>query len=107
MLPNISITVLVEDLQAFEKVFVASWIRGLRDNPQMREKLVQGNKVFGHFLLGRWKLGLFFWVSGSEEVEDELISWVVAEASGKRSALSPGDLALSGSVKELESILEG
>lgn len=98
---------LVENLQALKEVFIASWIRGLGDDPQMREKFVEGDKVFSHFLLGGWELRLFFWVSGSKEVEYKLVSRVVAKASRKRSALSPGDFALSGSVEELESILEG
>ena len=97
---------LVEDLQTFEKVFVASWIRGLGDDPQVWEELIQSNEVFFEFLLGRGQLRFFFRVSSCQQIENKSVRWVVAEATSQGSAFLPRDFALAGSVEELEGILE-
>ena len=62
---------LVKDLQTFEKVLVASWIGSLRDNPQVREELVQSNKVPFKLLLGQGQLRFFFRVASGEQIENK------------------------------------
>ena len=98
---------LVKDLQTFEKVFVASWIGGLGDNPQVWEKLIESNEVFFELLLGRRQLRFFFGVASCQQIENKSVRWVVAEATSQGSTFLPRDFALAGSVEELEGILEG
>ena len=98
---------LVEDLQTFEKVFVASWIGSLRDDPQVWEELIKRNEVFFELLLGWRQLRFFIGIASYEQIENKCVRWVVAEATSQRSAVLPRDFALAGSVEELEGILEG
>merc|ERR1712227_948866 len=44
-------TVFVEDLQAFEEFFIASWIWSLGDGPQMWEEIIQTDGLFGQLRL--------------------------------------------------------
>merc|ERR1711962_26904 len=94
--------VFVEDLQAFEEFFIASWIWGLGDSPQMWEEIIQTNGLFGQ---------LRFWHSidfvTAQKVENILIGWIVTETSGQVGAFSPGDQTLTTrAIEELESVVE-
>ena len=106
-LPDVAIAVLVENLQTLKEVLVASWIGSLRDNPQVREKLIQSNEVFFQLLLARRQLRFFFGVASGQKIENKSVRGVVSEAASKRSTVLPRDFTLAGSVKQLEGILEG
>ena len=50
---DVSVSVLVEDFETFEKVFVGSGVSSLGDSPKDRQKVIQSDCFFFHIFVRR------------------------------------------------------
>ena len=90
-------------LKTLVEVFVSAGVLGRGNAPENGKEVLEVDRLLLHVALGRLLLLLL----GAAEQHAHLgVGRVEAEATGQGSAFDPLDDALTGAVKELESILE-